>query len=145
MAIPVSSRACRAHCCTLLALLLNDLFLHVLYLVVDALTCRDFPLNLLDQFLDLYLLGINDFLRRSLLLLLLGRHSLLHLQLFQQLIILQLKLAHLLLLGLKLALQGLVVRFHVVFELPVLLDLVFVLVAPLLHLLLTEVRSCHFD
>ena len=125
--------------------MLDYLLLHVLYLVVDAFACCNLPLNLLNQLLDLYLLSINDFLRRSLLFLLLGCHCFLHLQLFQKLVILQFKLAHFFLLGFELVLQGLVVCFHIVFELPVLLNLVIVLIAPVFHLLLSEVRSCHFD
>ena len=102
----IGARTCRAtHRRALPTLLLYDLTLQVLDLVIDALASGNLTLDLVDQFLNLLLLQVYSFLRHTLLFLLLRMLRLLHLNLFKQLIVLDLYLTHLLLLLLELALQ----------------------------------------
>lgn len=83
-----------AHRCTLLSLLFDDLTLQVFDFFIDALARAHLSLNLLNQVLNFQLLSICSLLSYVLLLYLPRNLHLLHLELFEQLVVLNLKLAH---------------------------------------------------
>ena len=93
-----------AHRRTLLSFLLNYLPLQVLNFFIDSLARLGLPLDFLEQLLDLLFLHISRFLGGALLLDLAGHLHLLHLKLFEQLVVFNFKLAHFLILLSKLCL-----------------------------------------